>query len=244
MSPAPAVLVAEAEPVHYLPLLTTGVALVFASRLWARHRERRSGPHLAWWTAGVLTYGLGTALESVITLAGNGPFLNRAWYAAGAVLGAYPLAQGSIYLLLPRRAAHALTAVSLPAVAALCVLCLACPIDPALLEAHRPSVAAMDCPRVRAAVPVVNSYAALFLVGGALWSCALFAFRRPRGPGAGQRALGNGLIAAGAILPGVGGYMARGGAVEALYVTELAGLLLIWAGYAACVREVPRGPAP
>jgi sulfite exporter TauE/SafE len=35
----------------------------------------------------------------------------------------------------------------------------------------------------------------------------------------------------GAILPGIGGSMARAGMVEGLYVGELAGLILIWLGY-------------
>ena len=48
--------------------------------------------------------------------------------------------------------------------------------------------------------------------------------------------MGNGLIAFGAMLPAVGGGMAKAGVVEALYVGEFVGLLFIWAGYAACVR--------
>ena len=39
------------------------------------------------------------------------------------------------------------------------------------------------------------------------------------------------LIAVGAILPGIGGSFTRFGYVEVLYVTELLGLLVIWAGY-------------
>jgi hypothetical protein len=41
----------------------------------------------------------------------------------------------------------------------------------------------------------------------------------------------------GAILPGVGGSFARAGRVEVLYVTELIGLLLIWAGYRQIVAD-------
>jgi hypothetical protein len=46
-----------------------------------------------------------------------------------------------------------------------------------------------------------------------------------------SRVLGNIHIAVGAILPGIGGSFARAGAVEVLYVTELIGLLPIWAGF-------------
>ena len=47
----------------------------------------------------------------------------------------------------------------------------------------------------------------------------------------GPRAAGNGLIALGALLPGIGGSFTRFGHVEVLYVTEFIGLLLIFAGY-------------
>jgi hypothetical protein len=50
--------------------------------------------------------------------------------------------------------------------------------------------------------------------------------------------LGNTLIAAGAILPGIGGAATRFGHTEVLYVTELLGLSLIWLGYRASVRPV------
>ena len=32
----------------------------------------------------------------MVTLFGNSPALNKAWYIAGALLGGYPLAQGSV----------------------------------------------------------------------------------------------------------------------------------------------------
>jgi hypothetical protein len=80
---------------------------------------------------------------------------------------------------------------------------------------------------VRLFSPVVNLYAVVFLIGGAIWSAGKY---RRRGE-AGARVRGNVLIAVGAILPGIGGSFARAGVVEVLYVTELVGLLLIWAGY-------------
>ena len=46
---------------------------------------------------GVFAFGLGTALESSITLFGNTVWLNKRWYIAGAILGAYPLAQGTVF---------------------------------------------------------------------------------------------------------------------------------------------------
>ena len=198
-----------------------------------RWRERRPAPHLFGWALGVFTYGLGTALESAITLFGNSPWLNQAWYAAGAVLGGYPLAQGSVWYLARPRTARMLTWISAPIVAAAAVLVLASPVDAGVLEAHRPGGAAMEWSWIRLATPFINGYAAIFLIGGAAWSAVRYA----RGRAAPQRALGNALIAFGALLPGIGGGMAKAGIVEGLYVGEFAGLLLIWGGSAITARE-------
>lgn len=50
-------------------------------------------------------------------------------------------------------------------------------------------------------------------------------------PTARHRFLGNAAIAAGALLPGIGGSATRFGHTEVLYVTELVGVVLISAGY-------------
>ncbi len=63
----------------------------------------------------------------------------------------------------------------------------------------------------------------------------LSAIRYAQRSGTGNRALGNALIAFGALLPGIGGGMTKFGYVEWLYVCEFVGLLFIWAGYACCV---------
>ena len=103
-------------------IATTAMAAVFFVLLVQRYLLRRSGPHLLWWAAGVFAYGLGTALEATITLNGNSIALTKSWYIAGALLGGYPLAQGTVYLLLPRRTAHVLTAVTVPYIVVMAVL--------------------------------------------------------------------------------------------------------------------------
>ncbi len=100
------------------------------------------------------------------------------------------------------------------------------------LELHKPSGSILVWTWVRAMTPFLNGYAALFLIGGAVYSAVKYA----RKTGGGNRALGNSLIAFGALLPGVGGGMAKAGIVEALYLGEFVGLIFIWAGYVACVR--------
>jgi len=213
--------------VHYLPIATAVVSIAFCYVLFRAWRERKSGPHLAWWTAGVFFYGLGTALESTITLAGNSVELTKAWYIAGALLGGYPLAQGVAYLLLKRKTANILSAITIPFVIATSILVWMSPANVAMLEPHRPTGAVIGWSWIRLMTPFINLYAFAFLVGGAILSAVRYA-KTKTGV---EFVRGNWLIAVGGTLPGIGGAMAKGGIVEALYVGEFVGLLLIWAGY-------------
>jgi hypothetical protein len=214
-------------PVHFIPIVTTVIALAFAAIVLRRWREKGTGPHLLWWGIGLLTYAAGTLTESITTVAGWHDPVFRMWYITGALLGGAPLAQGSVYLLLPRRTAHALTGALLAVVATASVFVLLTPIDYSLVEAHRLSGRVMEWRWVRLFSPFLNLYAVTFLIGGAIVS----AMRYRRVPGARHKYIGNMLIAVGAILPGIGGTFTRMGHVEVLYVTELLGLLLIFAGY-------------
>lgn len=220
-------------PVHYLPLVTTLLSAIFFPVLLRAAYVRKSGPHLAWWAVGVLCYGLGTCVESWITLAGNSIELTKAWYITGALLGGYPLAQGSVYLLAKRRTANILSAVSIPFVVLAIALVIISPVHPELLDPLRPSGKILAWSWIRLMTPFINLYAFVFLVGGAVISAkryAKIAMER-------YRAVGNGWIAVGALLPGIGGSLAKAGMVEALYVLELVGLLFMWIGYMIIVAK-------
>jgi hypothetical protein len=222
--------------VHYLPIATTIVCIAFLIVLVRRAVPRKWPPHLLWWGIGVFFYGLGTLLESMITLGGNGPTLNRLWYWAGAILGGYPLATGTVYLLMRRKIAHVLTAISLAVVVFASVAVLITPLNLGAIEPFRPSGNVIGWRWIRMMTPFINFYAAIFLVGGAFYSAARYAY--PRGAARdGRRAAGTFLIAVGGILPGVGGGMAKAGHVEALYIGEFVGIILIWAGYELCIRS-------
>ncbi len=85
--------------VSFIPIGTTLVAACFAPLVFRRWRERRSGPHLLWWSIGIAMYGVGTFTESFTTLFGWHEPVFRAWYISGALLGGAPLAQGTVYLV-------------------------------------------------------------------------------------------------------------------------------------------------
>ncbi|MFQ5968033.1 MAG: hypothetical protein ACE5MI_10535 [Acidimicrobiia bacterium] len=213
--------------VHYLPIVTTVVAVLFFRVLWRHWRRNPSARHVLWWMIGVGLYGLGTLTEALTTVFGWQEPVFRAWYVAGALLGGAPLAQGTVYLLLPRRLADRFAVALVTYVAIASAFVVSTPIVSELVEANRLSGEVMAWQWVRLFSPLVNLYAVVFLIGGAIWS----AWRYWRHDGVSPRVLGNILIAVGAILPGIGGAFARAGIVEVLYVTELIGLLLIWAGY-------------
>jgi len=217
-----------------LPALTTVVAIFFCWQLFSRYREKGGGLHLLWWGIGMVTYGLGTMTEAYTSFFGWEPTVFRTWYVAGAFLGGYPLAQGSIYLLMNRRFAHASAWIVSTVIAIGAVLVFLAPLDPSLAETHRLSGKVIEWQWVRLISPFINLYAVIFLVGGA----ALSALKFRRAAEMRNRYVGNILIACGAILPGIGGTMTRMGYVEVLYVTELVGLLLIYAGYRKSIAPV------
>jgi hypothetical protein len=228
------------ELVHFLPIATTVVAATGAFAVLRRYR-RKGGPHLLWWGIGMVTYGLGTATESITTLFGWNEPTFRIWYITGALLGGAPLAQGTAYLLLSRPVANRLTVALLTLVLIAAAAALAVPVELTRVEPHRLSGQVFAEPWVRLFSPFINGYSALILIGGAIWSAVRF-FQPPAWP---RRAWANVAIAVGALLPGIGGSFTRFGHVEVLYVTELVGLVLILLGYrlSTSAAEQPLFPA-
>ncbi len=221
--------------VLYLPALTTVCAAIFTWQLFTRYRAKGGGLHLLWWGIGMVTYGLGTFTEAYTSIVGWNPVVFRVWYVAGAFLGGYPLAQGSIYLLMNRRFAHRSAWIVSSLIAVGAVFVFSTPLSLDLVEAHRLSGKVIEWRWVRLVSPLINLYSLVFLAGGAIVS----ALRFRQAAALRNRYVGNILIAIGAILPGIGGSMTRAGFVEALYITELVGLCLIYWGYRKNIANRP-----
>ena len=220
--------------VHYLPILTTLVSIVFGTVLYRRWREKPGARYLFWWFVGVAMFGVGTFTEAATTLLGWNLPTFKAWYISGALLGGAPLAQGTVHLLTSATTARRLDWALVGYVAFASVFVLLSPVDLSLVEPHRLSGKVLAWQWVRLFSPFVNLYAVAFLIGGAIWSAVTY--WREEGTWLARRAIGNVFIAVGAILPGIGGSAARMDHVEVLYITELSGLILIWIGYAVIVR--------
>ncbi|UCH10833.1 MAG: hypothetical protein JSU61_02790 [Fidelibacterota bacterium] len=230
--------------IYYFPILTTILTIVFAAQIYRRYVQRgRIGNHLLWWTIGVLTYGLGTFTESYITILGWNPVIFKVWYIAGALLGGAPLAQGTVWLLLKSQTAKRLTFALLTAVVVSAIFIIVSPVN-APVDPHLPSGRALGWQWVRFFSPFINTYAVVFLIGGAILSAVRYRRVATEGQGdvaelAQDRFFGNVLIAAGAILPAIGGASSRAGHTQVLYILELAGIILIWLGYWFNVRKRP-----
>ncbi|MDX5428046.1 MAG: hypothetical protein LPK46_07075 [Bacteroidota bacterium] len=215
------------NPVYYLPLLTTIVSAYFFVEILKHWLHKPKAIYLLWWTLGVFCYGAGTFVESFVTLGGWSENLFVSWYIFGALLGGVPLAQGTVHLLFKPKFAKISSLILISVLIILSLLVMASPIDETKAEAHRLSGDVMVWSWIRGFTPIVNLYAFVFLVGGAIYSARQYYKKE----GSKSRFQGNVAIALGGLLPGIGGSFTKFGHVEVLYVTELIGIILIFWGY-------------
>lgn len=227
-----------------LPFLSTAVMAAFVAAVARRYLERR-GAHLLLWGIGLTMFGLGSFAEAYLALAWN-PWIFRIWYLFGAALNAAWLGQGTVYLLVRRRAvAHALlVALTLGSLFA-AYLMLTTRLDPAAYTPGRPiseQYREILPPRapVRMTTPFFNIYGLITLVGGALYSAYLL-WRRQTFP---NRVLGNVLIAAGALAVAAASTLTRLGLGQFLYLGELAAATLMFAGFLLATQRPAAAPAP
>ena len=123
--------------VHYIPIATSIVAATFTVVLFKHWRSKTASFYLMWWMIGVAIYGVGTVTESITTLWGWNLVTFKAWYISGALLGGAPLAQGTVYLMMPDKKAHRLTAVLLTVIVVAAVCVAFSPVNYSLVETHR-----------------------------------------------------------------------------------------------------------
>ncbi len=218
---------------NYIPILSTAVTLIFTYAVFRRYQDRR-GVYLLLWGIGLLFYGLGTLAEAIMAFTFN-PLIMKLWYLTGAMLTAAWLGQGTVHLLVRQgRLAASLTGfLTLVSVASL-VLIVTAPITSAAgaYDVNAPASSQYQDILVRNG-PIVgltiflNIYGTITLVGGALYSAYLFWRKKVLV----HRLYGNLLIAAGAMAPALGGTFIRIGLADWLYLSELVGAVLMYAGF-------------
>ena len=215
----------------WLPFVSAIVSFVFAVLVLRRYSRRR-GPHLLVWGVGMVMYGIGGLCEGYYGAIGWNPLVFRFWYLFGAILVAAWLGQGTVYLLAKRNWANALTVILLLGSLYGASRVFTAELDPSLMavSGHTGSELsgrAIVTSGVRLLTPFFNLYGTVALVGGAAWSAFLFWRKRILL----HRTIGNVLIAVGAILPAFGGTFSRMGIPGVLYLFELLGAVLMFAGF-------------
>jgi hypothetical protein len=232
---------------HYLPIFSTVISLAFAIAVFNRFRVRH-GAHLLLWSIGLVLYAIGTLTE-VISLFTFNAIALRLWYLSGAMLTAAWLGQGTINLLVRRRGIAPTLNIILILVSLLAVvLVFLAPITPAAaaFNTAEPLSAQYKDILTRSGVMVfltilLNTYGTFTLVGGAIYSAYIFWRKHVLF----NRMVGNILIAAGAILPAIGGSFIRMGLPDFLYLSEFLGAILMYIGFLQATVAVPvKNPSP
>ncbi|MGH2535828.1 MAG: hypothetical protein ACRDHL_00365 [Candidatus Promineifilaceae bacterium] len=227
----------------WLPFLSTAIMLVFTGYVLERYLSRRR-PYFLFWALGLAMFAAGSFGEAYLALRWSAAIF-FVWYFFGAVLNAAWIGHGTVWLLARPRLSRLLTVVLV--VGSLIALYLMLQIMPRLdVTAFTPELPiskqyqeimpAIDAgATVRQTTPFFNIYGLLTLVGGALWSTFLF-WRKRILP---NRALGNILIAAGALSIGFASTLTRLGNGEYLYVGELVAAVLMFVGFRKAAAPQP-----
>lgn len=223
--------------------LVSGVFAAIVLRRWAqKHR-----PHLLAWGIGLVFYCVGALSQVVLALTWSPVFFGL-WYWTGALMVAPTLGQGTVYLLL-RRGSIARNISMLLALIGIMTLPWTLFLTPFNADAWQPGTDITAIYRdvtdaqgnviregimsgrasgtVRAFSPVMNVWGTISLAGGALYSAYLFRRKQIMR----NRVVGNWLIAAGALLPALGGALIRLDMPELKYLGEMLGVILIFAGF-------------
>ena len=217
----------------YLPFISTLVTLLFAWAVFSRYRHKR-GAHLLLWSIGLVFFAAGTFAEAYLALAWSDAML-RLWYISGAMLTAAWLGQGTVYLLVSReKVAHA-SAAALVVISILSIALIAiAKIDPSTFDPHIAISTQYKTMMERTGLVtlltiLLNIYGTVTLIGGAIYSAYLF-WRKQILP---HRVVGKILIAVGAMFPAAAGTLIKFGLSDYLYVSELIGGALMFAGFIA-----------
>lgn len=234
----------------WISVLSAVVSGAFAFTVLRRWAEKRR-PHLLCWGIGLMLYCVGAATQAVLALVWN-PILFGLWYWSGAIAVAPWLGLGTVYLLIRRgniaRNLHM-------ALILLCVMTLPWTIflTPFNAEAWHPGADMVEryhdiMPRetrgtVRFFTPIMNGLGTIGLVGGAIYSAHLFRKKRIMP----NRVLGNWFIAAGGLLPALGGVFDELGIPGFKYFGILFGSILLFVGFLLATNvpdDAPARPAP
>jgi hypothetical protein len=210
------------------PLAVAALSTVFAATVLRQYLLRRRPYQLAW-TVALLMSALASAAYVLALPPTSSQVGFRLYYALGALLMPAWLGLGSIFLVAPRRIADIILAllVNIGALGAGAVFSAG--IDPvtfARLDGG-PGTGVLEPGAWLPITIALNTFGVLAVVGVAIYSGMRLAQRR----GSGRLLSANLLIAAGDLVVGIAGSMARTGRPELFWVTMFAGWVIIFLGF-------------
>ena len=235
-------------------IVTGAFAFAVLRRWWATRR-----PHLFAWGFGLALYCVGTLAQVILALTWS-PLFFGLWYWCGALMVAPWLGQGTVYLLVRRgNIAHNIQmALILVGVMTLPWTLFLTPFNADawypgadMTTIYRDEVApngeviregimsGSSRGTVRFFSPIMNVWGTVALVGGAIYSAWIFRRKNIMR----NRVVGNWLIAAGGLLPALGGALIRLGDPSFQYIGAMVGAILIFIGY-RMATSVPDEPPP
>lgn len=207
-----------------VPLISAVVSLVFALTVFDQFLARRKSYQLIW-AIGLFLYFISTGAEFWTEAWGLNQVTYRLWYLCGAILVAAYLGMGTLYLLVPRRAAHIIMAILLVLSLYATFKVFTITLDISTLSNLSGKAMTDD---VRAMSRYFSYAGVLALVGGAIYSSWVFWRRQILS----HRVLSNILIAIGVLLPAIGGGIMRAiDALQLFYLFELIGIFIIFLGF-------------
>ena len=211
----------------YVPLVSCIVSFIFAVTVLDQYFARRK-PFQLLWALGLFMYSLSTFTEFYWNVVGHVDVLFRLWYLVGAILVAAYLGQGTLYLLMKRKPANIFMIVLALFTVYSVVRVFMAPLDVASLT-KLSGVGVMPADLRFVVTPLLNAFGTFALVGGAVYSAWIF-WRKRILP---HRVVANVFIAAGAMLPAIGGthIATPSGDINLFFVMELIGVILMFIGF-------------
>ncbi len=208
---------------HALPPIAAAIVAAAFAFLLVRSYRRRAAGQKGLWAGGFLLFAAAAVCEALAQRRGWTPFLFRGYYVCGGVLTVAMLGAGSAWLQLPRRGRDVLLGALAVAVAAAAVAVVLAPVDAAAL-AHtasgRPPANGALGGHVYLWAIALNSLGTLALVGGSLLSI----LRR-------RNVRANVWITGGALVVALATGLSRGGDYSFVYLGQLVGIALMFAGF-------------
>lgn len=209
-----------------VPLLSTVVSFLFATVVFDQYLDRRR-PYQLVWSVGLLIYAGATAAEFAFWALGPSIIAYKLWYILGAILGAAYLGMGNLYLLAPRRTAHAIMIILVASSLVALAIGTQAPVDRETLDGLSKLRGDAMPQYLRLMTPFFNVFGTIALVGGALWS----AWTAWRGNAPRYRFWATLLIAIGAFVIAGGETIGRLFTPDFRHLTDFLGITVVFIGF-------------